>query len=165
MKREPTPPEEAKADALTRLADTGPGHIHCSQAVARFALLVQGYDPDLTTIGRYLGGGVVGMGEACGALTGAALSLGLRDFHMPGGAPELEPPTAERLQDIIRDFTQEFGNRTCRNLTGLDLSTPEGFEAFEKSDNPDRCAGYVGWMCDQLLPLLTPDAGAGASET
>ena len=51
------------------------------------------------------------------------------------------------------------------NLTGLDLSTPEGFEAFQQSDNPDRCAGYVGWMCDRLLPLLAAEATTEASET
>lgn len=158
LKTTPMPPEEAKADALARLADTGPGHIHCSQAVVRFTLLVLGYDPELTTTGRYLGGGVVGMGEACGALTGAALSLGLRDFHLPGGAPDLEPPTSETLQELVRGFTREFNARRCIDLTGMDLSTPEGFDAFRQSEAPDRCARCVGWMCDRLLPLLNPSA-------
>ena len=164
MKTNPLPPEEAKADALARLADTGPGHIHCSQAVVRFTLLVQGHDPDLTTIGRYLGGGVVGMGETCGALTGAALALGLRDFHLPGGAPEIEPPTAERLQELVREFNQKFGSRRCRDLTGMDLSTPDGMEKFFQSENPERCDGYISWMCDRLLPLLAAEAATEASD-
>lgn len=154
-------PEAAKADVLARLADTGPGHLHCSQAMVRFALLMMGHDPDLTTTGRYLGGGVAGMGEACGAITGSALALGMRDLHLPGGAPEEEPRTSESLQELVREFEREFGARRCRDLTGLDLSTPEGFEAFEKSDAPDRCAGYISWMCDRLLPILRqPDEGA-----
>ena len=158
MKKTPTPPEQAKADVLARLADTGPGHIHCSQAMVRFTLLVLGYDPDLSTVGRYLGGGVVGMGEACGALTGAALSLGLRDLHLPGGAPDLEQATSERLQELAREFTREFSARRCTDLTGLDLSTPEGLDAFLKSEAPNRCAAYISWMCDRLLPLLDPGA-------
>jgi C_GCAxxG_C_C family probable redox protein len=159
------PTDKAKADALARLADTGPGHIHCSQAVVRFAVLVQGHDPDLTTTGRYLGGGVVGLGETCGALTGAALALGLRDFHLPGGAPEMEPPTAERLQELVREFTQKYGACRCRDLTGMDLSTPESLEAFHQSENPERCGGYISWMCDKLLPLLSSNVGVETSET
>lgn len=154
----PMDPRQAKEDVLARLADTGPDHLHCSQAMVRFALLVLGYDPDLTTIGRYLGGGVAGMGEACGAITGAALALGIRDHHLPGGAPQLEPATSEQLQELVRRFADQFGARRCRELTGFDLSEPEGFEAFQRSDAPERCGKYIGWMCDQLLPLLTgPD--------
>ena len=78
----PIDPQRAKDGVLARLAETGPDHLHCSQAVTLFTLLVLGHDPELTTVGRYLGGGVVGMGEACGAITGAALSLGIRDHHL-----------------------------------------------------------------------------------
>lgn len=156
-------PEQAKADVLARLADTGPDHLHCSQAMVRFALLMLGHDPGLTTVGRYLGGGVAGMGEACGAITGAALALGLRDLHVPGGAPEEEPATSESLQELVREFEREFGARRCRDLTGLDLSTPEGFEAFLQSDAPDRCAGCISWMCDGLLPLLLQKDGGAHS--
>ncbi len=150
----PTDPRQAKDEVLAHLADTGPDHLHCSQAVTLFALLVLGHDPELTTIGRYLGGGVVGMGEACGAITGAALSLGIRDHHLPESAAHLEPATSEDLQTLVRRFTDQFGSRTCRELTGFDMSTPEGFEAFQQSDAPERCSTYVSWMCDQLLPLL-----------
>ncbi|MBN1320351.1 MAG: C_GCAxxG_C_C family protein [Thermoleophilia bacterium] len=151
-------PEEAKADVLARLADTGSDHLHCSQAMVRFALLMMGQDLDLTTIGRYLGGGVAGMGEACGAITGAALALGLRDFDLPGGAPENEPGMTEVLQKLVREFELRFGARRCRDLTGLDMSEPGGVETYSASDAPERCASYISWMCDQLLPILEDPA-------
>ena len=72
--------EQAKANALARFAETGPGHINCAQAVVAFSLEVMGEDPDLVVTGRYFGGGIAGMGEVCGAITGAALALGLRDY-------------------------------------------------------------------------------------
>jgi C_GCAxxG_C_C family probable redox protein len=161
----PIDPQQAKDDVLARLADTGPNHLHCSQAMVRFTLLVLGHDPDLTTIGRYLGGGVAGMGEACGAITGAALSLGIRDHHLPGGAPDLEPATSEDLQGLVRRFTDQFGARRCRDLTGFDMSVPEGFEAFQQSDAPERCGMYISWMCDRLLPVLAgPNVMPGGDE-
>lgn len=148
-------PEIAKADALTRFTDPGPDRVNCAQAVLRFALLVTGLDPDLFVAARYFGGGMVGIGEACGAVTGAALALGLRDCRLPEQVTHQPPLTSDRLQDLLRDFSAEFDSRRCIELTGHDLSTPEGHKMFRKSDAHERCAVYVAWVCDRLTPLLT----------
>jgi C_GCAxxG_C_C family probable redox protein len=154
--------ERAMTDTLDRYTDPGPGHINCAQAVVRFALLVLGHDPDLATTARYLGGGIAAMGETCGAITGAALALGLRDMHLQGNDPDLRPRTAERLRELMRGFDLKFGARRCADLTGFDLSAPEGHKAFVESEAHKRCADYVGWVCDQLAPLLIgPDAATG----
>jgi len=94
------------------------------------------------------------MGETCGAITGAALSLGIRDRHLPGGAPDLEQATSEDLQRLLRSFTDEFGPRGYRERTEFDMSGPEDFEAFQQSDAPERCGRYTSCMCDQKFPLL-----------
>jgi C_GCAxxG_C_C family probable redox protein len=148
-------PEQAKADALARFADPGPDRLNCAQAVLRFALLMTGLDPDLVVAGRYLGGGIARMGETCGAVTGAALALGLRDFGRTGQAADTPARTTEQLQEILRDFAAEFGSRRCTELTGHDLSTPEGYAVFRKSDAHMHCPDYVGWVCDRLVPLLS----------
>jgi C_GCAxxG_C_C family probable redox protein len=146
--------DQAKSEALTRFSDPGPGHINCAQTVVRFALSALGHDPDLMTTARYLGGGVAGMGETCGAITGAALAMGLRDSLLGTEDPELRARTAERLKELVREFTLKFGARRCADLTGYDVSTPEGHKAFVESDAHKRCADYVGWMCDRIAPLL-----------
>ena len=159
------PPAEAKADTLARFADQGLGHINCAQAVVRFAMLVQGYDPDLIDHARYLGGGIAGMGEVCGAVSGSALSLGISAHQRataeqadpPAPPPPEEPPMPDRIQALMREFTEQFGALRCRDLTGFDLSSPETRDAFHQSDVSRRCADYVGWACDRLAPLL-PDA-------
>ena len=94
------------------------------------------------------------MGEACGAVTGAALALGLRDYHRVGSDSAIDDPTRDLLKALLRDFTGEFGTRRCAELTGHDLSTPEGMELFKKSDIRERCSLYVGWVCDRISPLL-----------
>lgn len=147
-------PQEAKADALARFTDPGPDHINCSQAIVRFAVLVLDLDADLVTVARYFGGGIAGMGEVCGAVSGAAMALGMRDMDLAVESPELRPRTTEQLRELLRGFAGEFGCRRCLDLSGFDLSTPEGHDAFAASDARERCAGYVGWMCDRLAPLL-----------
>lgn len=146
--------EQAKAKALARFAETGPDHINCSQAVLCFAIEVMGHDCHLVEVASYLGGGVAGMGEACGAVTGAALAAGMRDYHAKDTDPGRAAATKEALQDIMRAFTEEFGSCTCRELTGYDVSTPEGFEAFKASEAKERCPIYVGWMMEQIVPML-----------
>jgi C_GCAxxG_C_C family probable redox protein len=149
-------PSEAKVDVLALFSDQGPGHINCAQAVLRFALLVTGSDTELVALARQFGGGVAGTGETCGAVTGAALALSLRDYQ----APDAVGPAASRkaLQDFTGRFAAEFGALRCRDLTGFDLRTPEGHEAFVRAGGSDQCRDFVGWMCDQMLPLVSPEA-------
>jgi C_GCAxxG_C_C family probable redox protein len=151
----PVSPAEAKTDALAMFTDQGPGHINCAQAVLRFVLLVTGSDPELGALARQFGGGVAGTGETCGAVTGAALALGLRDYQ----AAEAAGPAASRkaLPQFIDRFAAEFGSLRCRELTGFDLRTPEGHNAFVKAGGSENCRNFVGWMCDQLLPLVSPE--------
>ena len=155
-------PEDAKADALARFNDPGPDHINCAQAVVRFAVLVLGIDPDLVDVARYFGGGIAGTGEACGAITGTAISLGLRDMELAELKDAVRPQTTEHLRDLLRGFDAEFGSRRCRDLTGFDLSTQAGHEAFVQSDIRKRCTDYVSFMCDRLAPLLLDPEGTGA---
>ena len=145
---------EAKADVLARFSDQGPDHINCAQAVLRFTLLVTGSDPTWVAMARQFGGGVAGTGQTCGVITGAALALGLHD-HLAGDAAD---PTVSReaLQKLIDAFAAEFGSVRCRELTGSDLTTQEGHDAFVAGGGMEKCRGFVGWMCDRLLPLVTP---------
>jgi C_GCAxxG_C_C family probable redox protein len=156
-------PEQAKADALAGFSETGPAHINCAQTVVRFALLTLSEDPELIEVARYFGGGISGMGETCGAITGAALALGIRDMGLAEESPELRPRATERLQELIRGFRSKFGACSCEELTGFHLDVPEEHETFMKSEIRGSCAEYVGWMCDALTPLLLDPEGTAGS--
>ncbi len=82
------------------------------------------------------------------------MALGLRDYARNGGSIQDPNPTRDLLQALFREFSGEFGTRRCFELTGYDLTTPEGMELFHKSDIRDRCTLYVGWVCDRIAPLL-----------
>jgi C_GCAxxG_C_C family probable redox protein len=146
--------EQAKANALARFADTGPDRVNCSQAVLCYALEAMGDDCDLATVAKYFGGGIAGMGEACGAVTGAAMAVGMRDYSAEQKDPDSAAVTKEALQKTMKAFAEKFGSCRCRDLTGYDLSTPEGFTAFKMGEAHDRCPIYVGWVMDEIVPLL-----------
>ena len=111
-----------KAEALFK------GGCNCAQAV--FAAFADefGIDEELARrVSCGLGGGVGRMRETCGAVTGAALVLGMR--HGPD-----KTAAYPSVQDFISRFKAECGSVVCRELlegTGAtaggapDARTPE----------------------------------------
>ena len=145
---------EAKELAMAGFRDPGPTHLNCAQAVVQFAAHGLRGDPESIALARYMGGGSVGMGEMCGAVEGAVLALGLRDYLSLSEHPTIDLSDKERLQELIRDFRTLFGAATCRGLTGHDISTGEGYERFKAAPVSRRCDDYVEWVCDRLGSML-----------
>jgi C_GCAxxG_C_C family probable redox protein len=145
--------EEAKAKAMAGYLDPGPGHLNCAQAVLSFGLLAMDQDAQSVALASYLGGGVARMGEACGALSGAAVALGLRkQLGKEDGAGPNE--TFEFVQELFRDFEATFGACACKGLLGCDISTAAGFREAKKSQALARCPQFVGWTIDRLAPVI-----------
>ena len=79
-------------------------------------------------------GGIGNSGAVCGAVVGAVMAIGLkrgRAETMEGMLDELAVAAEFR-----RRFEAEVGDISCRDLTGADLSTTEGVEAYMSSDTP-----------------------------
>lgn len=148
---EPMTPSQAKAQVLADFAGEGTTSINCAQAVLRYWMLVHGHDTDLSGIAAQFGGGIARMGEVCGAVAGAALALGLRD-HLAEceGLSVDRTDTRAELQALMRAFAAELGSLRCGELTGVDLSTPDGHDLFDKSGGNERCQVFVAWVCDHL---------------
>ena len=124
--------ERAKEQAMAGYLDPGPKHLNCAQAVMRCGLLAMDQDPELTSVGGYLGGGMVRMGQVCGVLSGAAVTLGLRDQLAGRDEPRNSGSTLDALQEIMRKFESQFGAATCRELLGCDISSAEGFREAKR---------------------------------
>jgi C_GCAxxG_C_C family probable redox protein len=154
------PADLAKAEALARFQAPAPEHINCGQAVLVYALLRLDEDPDAIIEAKYFGGGVAGTGELCGVLSGLALALGARDLALSDRGEQPPADTPDQIRAIYREFADTFGSRRCLELTGYDLTTPEGMTAFKMSDIRPRCTDYVAWAIDRLEPLLSPAADA-----
>jgi C_GCAxxG_C_C family probable redox protein len=117
---------------------------NCSQAV--FSTLAEplGLNPSLALkIASPFGGGIGRTGETCGAVTGALMALGLRwGFSKP------DPQAKERVYALTREYMRRFQERhgalACKELIGVDLSTPEGLQkAREQEIFKTKCTQYI----------------------
>jgi C_GCAxxG_C_C family probable redox protein len=117
---------------------------NCSQSV--FAALAPELGLDQETalkIAGPFGGGISRMGETCGAVTGALMALGLKaGFSAP------DPAAKERIyllgHQLMARFSELHSSTLCRDLLGVDLSTPEGLaEAKERGLFKTQCPLYI----------------------
>jgi C_GCAxxG_C_C family probable redox protein len=117
----------------------------CSQAV--FSAFSEDFGLDRNTslkISQPFGGGMAHMGEACGAVTGAFMLIGLKY----GRTKADDLAARDRTYAKMRQFTDRFKalhcSIQCRCLLGLDLGTEEGMRlAREKNLFQTICVKYV----------------------
>ena len=101
------------------------------------------------------GGGMGRMAGTCGAVTGAFMVIGLLHSMTKKG----DLPQKERSYEYIRQFADAFrkrnGSLVCRELMGVDVSTPEGF-AESKARNIPRtvCPKFVRDAAEILEDML-----------
>ena len=101
-----------------------------------------------------LGGGIGHAGDACGAITGGAIAIGLLVGDHVTDVPQAKNEARDLALAFYRDFQAQFGTVDCRPLIGLDISTDEGFQAFRASDRKEQvCTRVVTYAVRRLLPL------------
>jgi C_GCAxxG_C_C family probable redox protein len=86
-------------------------------------------------IASLFAGGLGNTGTVCGAVIGATMAMGLKK----GRADTMEGvlDNLELAKEFRRRFEQEVGTIYCRDITGVDLTTPEGIEQYMQSGKPD----------------------------
>jgi C_GCAxxG_C_C family probable redox protein len=103
------------------------------------------------------GAGFGRRGEMCGALAGAVLAVGLRYGRRKGEGHEAKERSYERVAPLVDSFRGRFGTVLCRDLVGLDLSRPEGREAYRREDIRERfCVNYVAAAARTAYETIAP---------
>ena len=98
-------------------------------------------------------GGLGNTGSVCGAVIGAVMAIGLKR----GRSDDLQEMlrTLAVGQEFRRRFEAEMETISCRELTGIDLTTEEGIEQLMSSDIPQTvCFPAVGVAYRLVLDLL-----------
>ncbi len=107
----------------------GPLGVPCEQALK----LAEGF-----------GGGLAGLGETCGAVTGALMVLGLRHGRTRPDDLEAKMTTNRLVREFIRRFEARRGSVKCRDLLGCAIDTPEKLQAARDPKLfTTLCPGYV----------------------
>ncbi len=104
-------------------------------------------------IASCFGGGIGNTGSVCGAVAGAVMAIGL--IKERGDTMEDWLRIAAIAQEFRGRFEAEMETINCSELTGADLSTEEGREAFINSDAPVTvCYSAVGLAYRLVVDLL-----------
>jgi len=111
-------------------------------------------------IATAFGAGIGGGGVICGAVVGSVMAIGLKYGREEPSQPR--DKAYALAQEFCRRFQEEMGTLSCRELTGIDLSTPEGQQAFYSSDVPLRvCLPAIGAAFRLVMELIErPDPPA-----
>jgi C_GCAxxG_C_C family probable redox protein len=103
-------------------------------------------------------GGIAGQQDApCGAVSGAAIALGLG--HRVSGNDKAKAEQARQkiraeVSEYLNSFRNKFGSITCRGVLGVDLSDEEGMKkAREAGLFRDKCPLFVQFAIEKLYEI------------
>ena len=134
-------------------------HFNCAQAVFSTYAAELGLERDQALkVASAFGGGMGRMGGTCGAITGAYMAISLKYGMVDPADQAAKEKTYAVVQAFAQQFKERFGGLDCRDLLGVDLSTPEGFAfAREQGLFTQRCALFIEAATEILDErLLTP---------
>jgi C_GCAxxG_C_C family probable redox protein len=150
LSESPSPVAERAAAAAAAHFDAG---LYCAESVLLAVAQTMGVEsPLIPRIASGMCGGMARTGGPCGAVTGAAMALGLflgRDA--PGGPTDI---VYDAVADLIESFAARHSATTCPALLGLDLATEEGQRRFAAESLHDRCSGFTADATRLAVTLL-----------
>lgn len=127
-----------------------PVQFNCAQTV--FSLHAGDLGLDERTALRIASGfgGGMACAETCGAVTGSYMVIGMKHGHDTSD-PDAKAKTKQLIQDFNMKFREAHGTLICKELTGFDISTPEGNQAANTEDVfKKKCPFFVKTACDIL---------------
>jgi len=102
--------------------------------------------------------GVARHGEICGALTGAAIALGLKYGRDEPKDVAARDALYARMDQLMRAFEREFGAVRCIELTGCDMTTAEGLARSRELDlHYQVCPRFVAFAARAAAAALAED--------
>jgi len=145
-----------KESRVEEVAKTHAEGFSCAQALLAVYGPELGVDRDTALkIAGGFGSGMARMAGTCGAVTGACMVIGL----VHGMVKKGDLQQKEISYQIVRKFAEIFRERNktleCRELMGVDVSTPEGLAAAkEKNIFRTVCPKYVRDAAEIIEELL-----------
>jgi C_GCAxxG_C_C family probable redox protein len=100
-------------------------------------------------------GGGMHLDQACGAVTGAFMVIGLKYGRTRADDVEAKMKTAGMVTEFAKKFKARHGSISCTELIGCNISTLEGFEEAKKKDLFKQvCPKYVISAAEILDEML-----------
>jgi C_GCAxxG_C_C family probable redox protein len=105
--------------------------LNCAQSVVgTYAPLFGVSEDEALRMSAGFGAGMGRLQHVCGALTGAFMVAGCKEGTTDPGDKEAKERTYALVLRMSKQFEQEHGSISCRELTDCDLNTEEGKKDF-----------------------------------
>jgi C_GCAxxG_C_C family probable redox protein len=112
---------------------------------------------DFLWAGTVFLGGIAGQQKAtCGAVSSAAVCLGLR--HRVSAADkekvrQARKAATEDADELVRSFIDKFGELTCLGLLGVELPDEKAVRQAVESGLMDKCDDQIQFIIEKLYEL------------
>jgi C_GCAxxG_C_C family probable redox protein len=126
---------------------------NCCETVLKTITEHLGIKSDLIPrIGTGIGAGVSRNGLLCGCISGPALVIGIKHGR---NHPEEDPMATWSLVDqYLEEFEKRFKHTNCRDLTGVDVKTPEGMKMYYGKIHDYACVDRIKFAIEKTLEIL-----------
>jgi C_GCAxxG_C_C family probable redox protein len=137
-------------DRKIELVDERFAAFNCAQTVFSLYAEEMGLSEEIALkIASGFGGGMA-CAETCGAVTGSYMVIGMRHGFSVSD-PQAKAATKQKILQFNERFREKHGSLICRELTGYDISTPEGSAAATESGVFTRkCPNFIKSACEIL---------------
>jgi C_GCAxxG_C_C family probable redox protein len=111
-------------------------------------------DPGDSSVAMVLNGGVAYSGGICGALSGAAMAVGMLAEQRIADHKQAKRTARRIIARYMQDFQSDFDSLDCRELIGLDISKEADHHEFIESGIwKITCMGQIEYAIEKLFRL------------
>jgi len=129
---------------------------NCAQAVIKaYAGDVGMNEEDGVKMASVLGGGIGRTGNICGAVSGAALVIGMKFGSTDNTDKHSKDKAYQKANELLEKFSAQNKSILCKELLGYDIKTPEGLkQARESGVMVQKCPGFVSSAAKILESII-----------
>ena len=103
-------------------------------------------------LGTAIGAGVSLNGLLCGSISSVMMAIGLK--YGRTGSEENPQPTWDLADQYLSEFRERFGAVNCRQLTGLNVKTPEGLKEYFAKVHDYACVERLKFAVEKAIAVL-----------
>jgi len=103
-------------------------------------------------IGTAIGAGVSLNGLLCGSISSVMMAIGLK--YGRTSSEENPQPTWNIADQYLSEFRERFGAVNCRQLTGLNVKTPEGLKEYFAKVHDHACVERLKFAVEKAINIL-----------
>jgi C_GCAxxG_C_C family probable redox protein len=105
-----------------------------------------------------LGGGIGRSGQVCGAVSAAALIIGMKFGPEVNAGPASNEQAYLKVRELVDRFTKIHGSVQCREILGYDIGVHDDLmRAREAGVFTEKCPGFVASAAEILEEILSKE--------